>query len=174
MKLLNRTQSLFTVFLFLVSITNVVGQSMESKIDTSNYYDFYVNVARDHYYYTGKKGESNNVLSLKGKRITTAWLTNLDVTPIIIEELKLAGYKYPADNAILKNNDDQVLLVNAYCGNEKFGVLYLTGHDSSVSSKHRLVKTPLHLPQGIAYMERIFNGSGESEFIKFKTMPQAC
>jgi len=171
MKLFNTSQFLFTVFLFLVSITNAFGQNIASKIDTSNYYDFYVNYSKGRWFYEGTKDNPNSSLNFDQTPVATAWLTNLDVTPIIIEELKLAGYKYPADNVILKNNAGQVLLVNAYCNNEKFGILYLQGHYANVSPKHRLAKTPLHRPPGVAYVERIFDESGKAEFINFEELP---
>lgn len=158
----------FLSILLLALAFNANAQNIESKIDTSNYYDFYIRYAGSGCFYAGNPTSS---LQLTGKQITTAWLSTLEVTPIIIEELELAGYQYPAYNAILKLDSNQVLLLNTYCDREKFGILYLQGHDAEVSPKHRQIKTPLHLRPGIAYVEKVFNTSGNAEFLQLKSLP---
>ena len=108
-------------FLFLGSVSY---SQDKSNINDSNYYDYYVNFPQ-----LKAKG-------IQGKKITTNWLRKNDVIPIIMEELKNAGYENVSDNVLFKIDENQYFVLSAFSSKSQFGFLYIENHGLPLK-KHR-------------------------------------
>lgn len=90
--------------ILLLVISNVCYCQNNTKIDTSNYYDY------------------SNMFG------TIAYLHDYEVAPIIEDEIIKAGYDYPATNQLMKFQDGQYITLTIYEYHLKFGFLYIKGH----------------------------------------------
>ena len=98
------TKSLFIIALFWGQI---LFAQTNPKIDTSNYYNYF------------------SPKNLKGNRLTTNWLRLGDVVPIMLEELKKAGYDWLYDRTIYKLQNGQHINISAYSRKNNLGLLYI-------------------------------------------------
>jgi hypothetical protein len=104
---------------FLIKLSNA-QTSIIDKVDSSNYYS----------YYSSGKG-------LKGKKISTNWLKELEVVPIIIEELKAAGYNRIYDFELYKLTTGEYLILSVYESDLNVGIVYTQGHNADVIKEYR-------------------------------------
>lgn len=109
------------IVLFIV--TFLCGQvsfaQKNSKIDTSNYYSYF------------------SPKNLKGHGLTTNWLRLDDVVPIMLDELKKAGYDWLYDRTIYKLENGQHINISAYSRKNNIGFLYIEGHEIFPNKTHR-------------------------------------
>ena len=124
------------------------------KVDTSNYYKYY----------------TSEVDSLKGDNLTTSWLKLDDVVPIMLEELKKAGYDWLYDRTIYKLKNGQHINISAYSRKNNIGFLYIEGHNLFPDKKQRSVLFQKDNSK-INYEECEETYSGEAEFVKIKEIP---
>ena len=108
--------------LFVVSI--LFGQicfwpQTNTSIDTSNYYSYF------------------SPKDLKGHKLTTDWLRLDDVVPIMLEELKNAGYDWLYDRTIYRLENGQHINISAYSRKNNIGFLYIEGHNMFPSKSDR-------------------------------------
>jgi hypothetical protein len=143
------TKSLFIIALFWGQI---LFAQTNSKIDTSNYYNYF------------------SPKNLKGKRLTTSWLRLNDVVPIMLEELKKSGYDWLYDRTIYKLKNGQHINISAYSRKNNLGFLYIEGHDMFPSKSHRNVLFQTDNSK-VNYIECEETYSGDAEFIKIKEIP---
>lgn len=119
-----------------------------SKIDTSNYYQF-----------LDKQGNLN-------------WLRVSEATPIIIDEIKKAGYSYAfieiGDLIMLKNGTPLVLTVS-YNNDQKFGFVYEGSHGFPLSPNDRSYMTRLEKFQ---YTQVVKPESGSADFKSIDPLPK--
>jgi hypothetical protein len=98
------------MLLFVSQIT--FGQTdINPKIDSGNYYNYF------------SKGEN-----LKGTDLTIDNLTINDAVPVIMDELKKAGYEWLYEYSLYKIDSSHHLVLSVYCRKSNFGFLYITGH----------------------------------------------
>ena len=98
-----------------------IGQTdINTKIDTSNYYNYY-----------------SDGRNLKDQGVTTAWLTLNEVVPIIMDELEKAGHDWLYDYSLFKVAPGQYIVLAAYSRKSNFGFLYIQGHEMFPSKQHR-------------------------------------
>lgn len=99
-------------FILLISVLCVhFSYAQESsKINFNNYYD-----------YLSPK-------NLKGTGLKTNWLRLDDAVPILLEELKKAGYDWLYDRTIYKLKNGQRINISAYSRKSNIGFLYIEGH----------------------------------------------
>jgi hypothetical protein len=129
----------------------VFGQT-NPKIDSSNYYKYF------------------SPKNLKGKRLTTDWLRLGDVVPIMLEELKKAGYDWLYDRTIYKLKNDQVFNISAYSRKSNIGFLYIEGHNLFPDKSHRDILFQKD-NSSANFVECIETFSGEPEFVKITEIP---
>jgi hypothetical protein len=111
--------------IFYITILFVLPQilfAQKNKINSENYYNHYASLHDP---------------DIKGKGVTTNWLRLHEVVPIIIDELKKAGYKYPYSYKILKIDSTTRILISAFVREPCFGILYIEGHYADVNARHR-------------------------------------
>lgn len=99
--------------ILLIVISNVCYCQNNTKINTSNYYDY------------------SNMFG------TIAYLHDYEVAPIIKDEIIKAGYDYPATNQLMKVQDGQYITLTIYEYRLKFGFLYIQGHHIPLNKNDR-------------------------------------
>jgi hypothetical protein len=112
----------FCTAIVLSFLTTIIkAQEQTVQIDSSNYYDYYIDINRTSngltYAYNFKKSDKSLNLPLKDVHITTDWLRIQDVTPVIKEELKKAGFDDAFTHVLFKNDLGQRFIVSAYSRN---------------------------------------------------------
>jgi hypothetical protein len=122
-----------------------------TKIDTSNYFT-----------YLSPKNVSGS--------ITTDWLRLNDVVPIMLEELKRAGYDWLSDRPIYKLKDGQYITLSAYSGKNNIGFLYIEGHSIPLSKSYRNILFQKDNSK-LNYTQDIQTYSGNTEFVTIKGIP---
>jgi len=159
--------------LLLVAIVtlsqNANSQGLGDKIDTSNYYGYYVKPIGVNKY--GYVDHPLLPVKLKGDRLTTAWLGKIDVIPIMVAELKEAGYEIVFDNELIKITNEQYLVASIYCDREKFGILYLQGHFADPKLENRHVNLFKNEAKGYKYTQSMKTVSGDTEYIHLSYLP---
>ncbi len=140
------------LFIITILYAHTLFAQVNSKIDSSNYYN----------YLSPKK--------LKGQGLTRNWLRLDDVVPIILDELKNAGYDWLYDRTIYKLENGQHLNISAYSRKNNIGFLYIEGHALFPDKSHRNIlfqKNNSH----VNYTECVETFSGKAEFVKIKEIP---
>jgi len=133
------------IFIFL-AITSF-GQNNSVTIDTSNYYDY----AR--------------------KVVNLDWLRTSDAVPILIDEIKKAGFSYAYINVgqLLKINDTtRLVLTVSFSHDIKFGFVYEDNHGIPLTKNDRDFMSS-ELPVGYSQVEK--DSNGKTKFMRVKTLP---
>ena len=166
--------TLLLPFLFFVIVSN--AQSITSKVDTSNYYNLMVHFNKNSngFVYASNLGETKSAVNikLKGRTMTTGWLRENEAVPVIMEEMKKAGYNNLFDHSLFKTNSGQQLILSVYSYKPKFGILYIQGHMAIPQQKHRKEKNFTRFNQDYDYSQREETESGEANFIKIEKLPK--
>ncbi|MCL9805455.1 hypothetical protein NAT51_07975 [Flavobacterium amniphilum] len=144
--------------LLILGIGTSFGQN-ENKINSSNYYDYYLDFPA-----MKKKG-------LHGKILTTNWLRLKEVIPVIIDELKKAGYTDITQNEEVKVNDTQSLTTPVYCKKSNFGFLYIEIHSETPNKKHRIERTQKE-SMGVDYIDWKELPNGKITAVKIEKLPE--
>lgn len=147
-----------TLLLFFLVITISYGQE-KSNINSSNYYDHYVDFPS-----MKKKG-------IQGKSITTNWLRLDEVIPVIMEELKRSGHKEIAEKILININNEQAIIVTVYSKKSKFGFLYIEGHTENPNKEHRIDRTQKK-STGVEYTYWKESPTGEFVAVKIEKLPK--
>ncbi|MCL9807054.1 hypothetical protein NAT51_16080 [Flavobacterium amniphilum] len=148
----------YVMLIFLIlGLTMSYGQN--NNINSSNYYDYYLD-------FPAKKKKG-----LQGKTLTTNWLRLNEVIPIIIEELKKAGYKGIHTNELVKINNEQSIIIPVYSKKSNFGFLYIEIHAAIPNKKHRIERTQKE-SMGVDYIYWKELPTGESVPIKVEKLPE--
>lgn len=142
----------FLVYLLLIGQT--IFAQKKANINSSNYYKYYC----------------NSYDSLKGNELTTDWLRLDDVVPVMLEELKNAGYDWLYDRTIYKLKNGQYINISAYSRKNNIGLLYIEGHELFPSKKHRDILFQKD-NSNIEYTECEETFNGEANFVKIKSLP---
>ncbi len=145
----------FILILGLLFFTNFIfGQKVITNIDTSNYYEYYVDL------------HSKSEL-VKGR--TLNWLRENDVVPILMEELKTAGYKWLSDYTLFEIDSGKYVVLSAYCRKSNFGFLYFSGHRYPINKNDRKDFTKSR--GGRSYLSYCYKVSGERDIYKIDNIP---
>jgi len=147
----NLKQILLTTTLSIISIT-----SFSQEIDSSNYCNFYNMNA---HYHDAKV------------KISTTYLSKLEIAEIVFEEMEKLGYKHLFNFRIIQI--DSLTHVNAICYSEKskIGFLYEGSCGMVPIQENRHVVSLYKEMTGNAYAEKIVTVDGKSNFIKLKDLP---
>jgi len=138
------------IFIFFAQFT--FGQNaFKNKIDSSNYYDYFAN------------GNSQGT-------ITTARLSKAEATPIILDELEKAGFKWLSDNSLYKLPSGQYIVLTAYCRKSNFGFLYAEGFPM-MPTKATRGKNLDQLYKNALYTQVEYGPNDEANFVSLKTLP---
>jgi len=142
------------LFFLFISTLDVVSNAQAPKIDSTNYYEHY------------SMGER-----LQGKTIHTNWLRYIDVVPIIVEELKKAGYEDVYDNQLYLLPSKQPVILAAYSYNEDFGFVYSDGHTAIPEKKHRQRRSNSSVNSDVDYIQSYYGKKSESGSYMIKKLP---
>jgi hypothetical protein len=128
--------------------------SYSQKITSKNYYEFFANTKQ-----------------VKGKKLTTAWVSKFEVATILEEEMKRSGFEWISTFRIVKLNENEY--VNSICFSEKskVGFLYEGSHSAFPNPNGRKVKSMYKEMTGNDYAEKIVKINDDAEFIKIKEVP---
>lgn len=126
------------------------------KLNSENYYGSYSN---------GK--------GLKGSKLITAWLDELEVATILEEEMKNVGFEWIQKFQVIKLNSTQYVSSICFSGKSKFGFLFEGTHGMVPNSKTRELKSMYKNMTGNDYAEKVVSLDGDSEFIKIKEIPKS-
>jgi hypothetical protein len=140
------------LFIFVLLCGHITVAQTNSKIDTSNYYNYL---------------SPENV---KRNSLTTNWLRLDDVVPIMLDELKKAGYDWLYDRTIYKLENGQHINISAYSRKNNIGFLYIEGHELFPKKAHRNIlfrKDNSH----VNYVECEETYSGEADFVEIEKIP---
>ena len=147
-------------FLFLFGL--VVGVTFHARgqqptVDNHNYY------AR--FYQPGAS------VKLKGKVLTTYWLREHEVVPILLEELQRAGFEWVASSRLYRLDSARYVVLTAYSQKANLGFLYVGGHDAFPSPAHRQQRG-IDLTFGhFDYQQVVTNTVGENGWMRIKKLP---
>jgi hypothetical protein len=147
----------FISCLFFVSDHHFAyGQTLNGhKVDTSNYYQFLSN--------------GQNIL---GSSITTDWLREDDVVPIIIDEMNKAKC-YANSYVLYKVDKESIILLHTYCSQYNFGFLYIDGHSAQHEKEHRQNLTMKDITvSGAEYQVEGYDSSGKSFLNEIYSLPK--
>lgn len=144
-------------YLILLLFTFLFCNS-QTKITANNYYDYYV------------KFEDASKKGIVGSKITTNWLRKEEVIPIIIEEMKNAGFQHVFDNVLFKIRDNEYIVLSAYSRKSNFGILYVDGHSAKPQKKHREERTQLQ-EYGSDYTSFEENATGQPKMVHINNFP---
>lgn len=136
------------VFIILLFCVNISVAQTETKIDISNYYNFYS----------------------EDWHVTTDALRLKDVVPIMLEELKKAGYDWLYDRTMYKLENGQLINISAYSRKSNIGFLYLEGHSVPLNKKARDVLFQKD-NSNVNFTECTETFSGKAEFEKITALP---
>jgi hypothetical protein len=128
--------------------------TFSQKKNSNNYYDYY-----------------NNKENLKGKRLYTAWLSKLEASTILKEEMKNAGFDWLSDFRIVKINEEEIVVSICYSEKSKFGFVYEEAHFADPKKENRDLKSLYKQDTGNDYSEKIVSINSDSKFIKIKELP---
>ena len=143
------------IIIGLIILCNIsIGQELITEIDTSNYYDYYVTL--------------DNRDNLINKFVTTDWLRERDVVPVIMEELKKIGYKGLSEYTLFEIEKGKIVVLSVYSKKSKFGFFYFTGHGVPIKKEDRLDFTK---QRGRDYRSTIETKTGESYVTVIKDFP---
>lgn len=100
-----------------------IGTNAQTKpaIDTGNYYNYY------------SDGTNIGLHAM----LTTNWLREFDVIPVIEEEVEKAGYKYVRSRELYRLSDSQMVILSVYVAKPEFGFYYIGGHAADPQKAHR-------------------------------------
>jgi hypothetical protein len=140
------------VFIFCIFYGHFTLAQTNSNIDTSNYYEYF------------------SPRNLKGKKLTTNWLRLDDVVPIMLEELKNAGYDWLYDRTIYKLQNGQYINISAYSRKNNIGFLYIEGHELFPDKSHRNIMFQKD-NRNVNYVECEETFNGHANFVKIKELP---
>jgi len=93
------------------------------KLDSNNYYNYYSDG-------TGKKGE-----------ITTAWLEDYEIIPVLLEEMNKEGFDKNNDNQLYNLSPKEYIVLTAYNADPKIGFVYIQDHEAFPLKSHRIRKS---------------------------------
>jgi hypothetical protein len=128
--------------------------SYSQKITSKNYYEFFANPKQ-----------------VKGKKLTTAWVSKFEVATILEEEMKKAGFEWISTFRIVKLNENEY--VNSICFSEKskVGFLYEGSHNAFPNPNGRKIKSMYKEMTGNDYAEKIVKINDDADFVKIKEVP---
>jgi hypothetical protein len=89
------------------------------KLDSNNYYNYCSDG-------TGKKGE-----------ITTAWLEDYEIVPVLLDEMNKEGFDKNNDNQLYNLSPKEYVVLTAYNDDPKIGFIYIPDHEAFPLKSHR-------------------------------------
>lgn len=139
-----------------VSELSDTGNNASSvKLDSNNYYNFYSDG-------TGKKGE-----------ITTAWLKDYEIVPVLLEEMTKAGFDKNNDNQLYNLSPGDYIVLTAYNDDPKFGFIYVDDHEAFPLKSHRKRKSIFQTYDSCEYEIEMRRELDDSlVYIPIKKLPQ--
>lgn len=147
-------------FLFLFGFVVCVAYhacGQRPPIDNRNYYAYF--------YQPGSR------IQLKGKTITTKWLRNYEVVPILLEELQKAGYEWVDNSRLYRLDSTRYVVLTAYSQKANVGFLYVEGHAMFPLLAHRQQRG-IDLTFGhFDYQQVVTNTAGENGWMRIKKLP---
>ena len=135
-------------FLFLTLITLPL---YSQKMTSENYYDSFVKYIPNY-------------------NLTTAWVNKYEVSQILEEEMKKAGFEWISTFKIIKINDGEYVTAICFSEKSKVGFLY-EGIHSMPNLERKSLKSMYKENTGYDYAEEVTPLVGDSEFIKIKEVP---
>lgn len=138
----------------LAIILLISGSCFSQKITSDNYFDYFASPK-----------------TVSGKKLTTAWLNELEVARILKEEMDNAGFDWLSNYRIIQI--DPQTHINAICYSEKsnFGFVYEPSHNAFPKKEDRSLKSLYKKRTDNDYAEKICNIDGTSTFVKIKELP---
>jgi hypothetical protein len=146
----------FFIILFISKLTIAQTKIDSSKVDSSNYYNYY------HSY--------NSLKDLNSDSLITAWLTADEVTPIILEEMRKLGFDWVNENSLFKLTSGQDIILSAYSEKSKVGFLYIESHSMFPTKEDRLHLTEKETT-GSEYVIQEETSNGDPNFIHVEKLP---
>ncbi len=147
------------LFLFgLVICLTYHARGQHPTLDNKNYYaQFY---------------QPGSGVKLKGKILTTKWLREYEVVPILLEELQNAGYEWVVSSRLYRLDTTRYVVLTAYSQKANLGFLYVEGHTMSPLPAHRQ-KRGIDLTFGhFDYQQVVTNTAGENGWMRIKKLPE--
>lgn len=140
---------------FILSVIFLISATCYSqKITADNYFDYFASPK-----------------TVSGKKLTTAWLNELEVAKILKEEMEASGFEWLSNYRIIQI--DAQTYINSICYSEKsnFGFVYEESHRLFPEKENRNLKSLYKSATGNDYSEKITTINGESTFLKIKELP---
>lgn len=154
------------ILLSLLTFVAAVPVSAQNRdINNHNYYDYYVGPT------SMKGGMVGPIDKLKSRRLGTNWLRQEDITPILVEEMKKAGYDEVYANRLYRLDSAQYVVLAASSYNSNVGFLYSEGHSAFPSKETRQPRALLLTNGKFEYVQAAGTVTGDNEFIKIRKVP---
>ncbi len=111
------------------------------------------------------------IQKLKSKRLGYNWLRRDEITPIVVEEMKKAGYDEVFANRLYRLDSAQYVVLAACSYNSNVGFLYSEGH-SAIPSKETRQPRKLIMSNGkYDFVQFAGTVTGGNEVIKISKLP---
>ena len=150
-------------FLTLVAVLPVLGQN--TAINNHNYYNYYVGP-------TSMKGDVVGPINkLKSRRLGTNWLRREEIVPILIEEMKKAGYDEVFANRLYRLDSAQYVVLLACSYNSNVGFVYSEGHSAIPTKESRQPRNLLMSDSKFDFVQFVGNVSGGNEYVQIRKLP---
>ena len=140
--------------LFIILLISATFCLAQSEINSENYYT---------YYSTGR--------DLKGSRLKTSWLNEVEVSQIIRKEMEENGFEWLSNFKIIKLDSSTHVISICYSEKSNFGFLFEPMHGMDPDVNSRKIKSMYKSMTGNDYAEKIINIDGSSDFVKIKEIP---
>ncbi|HEX8330370.1 MAG TPA: hypothetical protein VF629_22760 [Hymenobacter sp.] len=154
--------------LLLLSLLTLIVEpvmAQNTAINNHNYYDYYVGP-------TSMKGDVVGPINkLKSKHLGYNWLRKDEVAPIVIEEMKKAGYNEVFANRLYRLDSAQYVVLAACSYNSNVGFLYAEGHSAIPSRETRQPRKLLMSNGKYDYVQFAGTVTGGNEDIKIRKLP---
>ena len=153
------------LLLFFLAFITVPASAQNAAINNHNYYDFYVGP-------TSMKGDVMGPINkLKSKRLGYNWLRSEEIAPIIVEEMKKAGYDDVYAHQLYRLDSAQYVVLAAYSSSSNVGFLYAEGHSMIPSKATRQPRGFLLTNGKYEYVQSAGTVTGDNEFVKIRKVP---
>lgn len=153
---------------FLLAFFSLITSSafaQNAAINNHTYYSYYVGP-------TSMKGDVVGPIDkLKSKRLNSNWLRSEEITPIVVEEMKKAGYGKVSATCLYRLDSAKYVVLTAHSYTSNVGFLYSAGHSALPSKEARQPQKLTRAGSQFDYVQNVRTIAGSNEWIRVKKLP---
>lgn len=152
-------------YLSVLLLLAFLAKAQRNEINSHNYYSYYAGPT------SMKGGLVGPVAQLKSRQLGTNWLRWDEVTPLLVDEMKKAGYQDVYANQLYRLDSAQYVVLAAYSFTSDVGFLYVEGHNAFPAAGDRQPGKLLAGDGHEAYVQVAHKRAGNIEVIRVRQLP---